>query len=239
LRTALPDYRPTVHTSVVHDTSEDWPPLPGDPTRLQPAPATSFLSDHGFDWAARESINTLPVLQHPDYRVNLKARALSRHVSQDITGARRYMTGWIVKDEVFWVEDPSGSNTPPHVEAGPDQVVSGGSSVRLDGSASFDPDGTGPDGTGVVEFEWYQVAGPPVTLVNPNSGSPTFTSPNSTASAQILVFELIVHDASTTSIPDSVIVIVSSSATGERPGGPTNGDAGTGRASSGAPSQAG
>jgi PKD repeat protein len=64
---------------------------------------------------------------------------------------------------------------PPVAHAGPDQNLflgSGGTAltVTLDGSGSFDP----TPGPQALSFSWTQVAGPSVTLSNPNIAGPTF-----------------------------------------------------------------
>ncbi|MGD8909827.1 MAG: hypothetical protein PVI92_10830, partial [Chromatiales bacterium] len=46
------------------------------------------------------------------------------------------------------------------VNAGPDQVVSAGEQVVLDGSASNETDGE------ISSYYWYQIRGPEVTLEN-------------------------------------------------------------------------
>ena len=47
----------------------------------------------------------------------------------------------------------------PVTDAGTDQTVDAGISVSLDATASFDPEGA------ELAFQWTQVSGPPVTLV--------------------------------------------------------------------------
>jgi len=60
-------------------------------------------------------------------------------------------------------------NGAPIADAGGDQNVSAGN-VRLDGSASYDPDGD------PITFQWTQVAGPTVALSNPNAAVAGFTA---------------------------------------------------------------
>jgi hypothetical protein len=51
----------------------------------------------------------------------------------------------------------------PFANAGPDKNVDEGSSLTLDGSASFDPDGV------IISYRWSQAAGP--TVLSPEGGS--------------------------------------------------------------------
>ena len=98
----------------------------------------------------------------------------------------------------------SDVNQPPMVVTGPPQTVSEGTLVTLDGSGSFDPEGT------PVTFAWRQVAGPPVTLSNPLSARPTFSAPSVGGLTVVLTFELRVTDANGLSATGSAFVNVSS-----------------------------
>ena len=80
--------------------------------------------------------------------------------------------------------DPALSD-PPTAVAGPDQVVSAGVTVTLDGSASFDTDGT------ITAYQWTQIGGTTVTLTNASTAVATFTAP---AAPDSLTFELEVTD---------------------------------------------
>ena len=75
---------------------------------------------------------------------------------------------------------PGGSSPilPPVANAGPDQNVSTGATVSLNGSGSSDPDG----GPSPLSYSWSQLSGPSVTLNNPNTATPTFT-PGGTSTA--------------------------------------------------------
>ena len=59
--------------------------------------------------------------------------------------------------------------------------------VILDGSNSFDSD------DGIESYRWKQVAGPSVSLSDPQAVQPTFTTPNIAGSTS-LKFELAVTD---------------------------------------------
>ena len=64
----------------------------------------------------------------------------------------------------------TGDNDPPVADAGPDQNVDEETTVTLDGSNSFDPD------DGIESYRWKQVAGPSVTLSNPQAAKPNLLS---------------------------------------------------------------
>jgi hypothetical protein len=76
---------------------------------------------------------------------------------------------------------------PPKAQAGPNQTVSPGSRVVLDGSSSTDEEG------GIVSYTWRQIAGPPITLSDPTAIKPEFSAPVIDA-PEDLVFELTVTD---------------------------------------------
>ena len=82
-------------------------------------------------------------------------------------------------------------NQRPLANAGPNQAVTTGNLATLNGAASSDPDGQ-PSGPTIAEgrFSWTQTSGPPVTLANPNSSTPSFTA----AAAGTYVFSLVVSD---------------------------------------------
>ena len=74
--------------------------------------------------------------------------------------------------------------------------------VTLDGSNSFDPD------DGIESYRWKQVAGPSVTLSNPQAAKPNFLAPNVTEDGTSLTFELTVTDAGGLQSSDTAIVNV-------------------------------
>jgi hypothetical protein len=76
-------------------------------------------------------------------------------------------------------------NDAPVADAGPDQIGIVAGQVRLDGSASFDPDGD------PITFQWTQTAGPSVTLSAPTSAVTTFTA----VEGQSYGFRLTVRDS--------------------------------------------
>jgi hypothetical protein len=98
-------------------------------------------------------------------------------------------------------------------EAGPDQAVSSGALVTLDGSATTNPAGL------PVTYAWSQVSGPPVTLSAATAKNPTFTAPAVAAGQQpsVLAFSLVASAGKAASAPSQVTVTVS-------PGRPPNAD---------------
>ncbi len=89
----------------------------------------------------------------------------------------------------------------PVAVAGADQTVSAGSSVTLDGSASYDPEQQ------PLGYRWSQLAGPQVALANAAAARTSFTAPL-VAEDQQLRFELVVTAGERTSQPDAVAVTV-------------------------------
>ena len=79
---------------------------------------------------------------------------------------------------------------PPIAQAGPNQTVSPGRRVFLDGTGSTDKDDS------IVSYSWRQISGQPVTLSNPTAIKPAFVAPVIDASSENLVFELTVTNSS-------------------------------------------
>ena len=96
-------------------------------------------------------------------------------------------------------------NRRPVANAGPDQTVTEGTEVTLDGRASSDPD----TGT-TLAYAWTQTEGPTVRLAGANTDQPTFTAPEVTADT-VLTFTLTVSDGALSST-DTVSITV-----GKRP----------------------
>ena len=89
-------------------------------------------------------------------------------------------------------------NLPPIANAGIPQIVDGSQLVTLDGTGSFDVDGT------IASYSWTQIQGTNAPLSNPNAASPTFTAPG----GGNLVFQLVVTDDDGASSDPSTVVIL-------------------------------
>ena len=75
---------------------------------------------------------------------------------------------------------------------GSTQTVNEGGTVRLNGVQSTDPDGD------QLHYLWTHMVGPPVTLSDPTSATPTFTAPQVTGTTSVM-FDLVVSDGQLTS----------------------------------------
>ncbi len=95
----------------------------------------------------------------------------------------------------------TGGNNPPVANAGADQIVSEGATVTLNGSGSSDPDGN------TLSYQWQQVNGSGVQLLNPLTVAPSFTAPTGLTQDLLLSFQLTVSDGQLTST-DTVNVTV-------------------------------
>ncbi len=92
------------------------------------------------------------------------------------------------------------TNQPPIADAGPNQTVKSGTTVHLDGTSSFDPDGE------ILDYFWTPKSGL-VSLSDPNSVTPTFVAPNVDLLTEIII-DLTVTDGKATSAPSSVTIAV-------------------------------
>ena len=94
----------------------------------------------------------------------------------------------------------NGANQLPVANAGTDLSGRGGQLVRLDGSASYDPD---PGDS--LSFRWFQSGGTRVTLQDADTASPSFVPRRQGK----YVFSLVVSDGELQSARDQVLVNVS------------------------------
>ena len=93
-------------------------------------------------------------------------------------------------------------NNLPVANAGSSIVATVGQTVTLDGSASYDSNGT------AISYIWAQTSGTQVSLSNSNTVKPSFTA----SLAGVYVFQLKVYDGIGTSAASSVTVTVQSAA---------------------------
>ncbi len=107
-------------------------------------------------------------------------------------------------DAVIINISPVHANDAPTADAGIDQTVDGADEVALDGSGSFDPDGS------IVSYRWTQTLGTAVTLSDASAAQPTFTAPDVGTDGETLVFEVTVTDDGGLQSADACSVYVSS-----------------------------
>ena len=106
------------------------------------------------------------------------------------------------KDTDTIVVNVTGENDPPRADAGPDQNVDEETTVTLNGSNSFDPDDD------IASYQWIQIAGPSVSLSNPQAVQSTFLAPNVEPKGLSFIFELTVTDYDSLQSSDTTIVNV-------------------------------
>jgi len=103
---------------------------------------------------------------------------------------------------VLWSGKSPAQNQRPVADAGlPTYAAT--NPVRLDGSASFDPDKSGP-----LDYAWRQIAGPSAALAGADTAAPTISGFIQTNDIQECEFELVVSDGELPSLPDAVKVII-------------------------------
>jgi hypothetical protein len=90
-------------------------------------------------------------------------------------------------------------NDPPVADAGDGFSIKEGATAVLNGTGSYDPNNDAP-----LYYEWSQVSGPAVELVQATSATPMFSVPAGVG--EILVFELVVSDRNEASSPARVQV---------------------------------
>ncbi len=95
----------------------------------------------------------------------------------------------------LWVPEV---DSPPIADAGSDLAgIQPGSTVTLDASGSWDPEGA------TISYRWAQTSGPPVELSDPTSREPSFVAPPEGT----LVFSLVVRDERLASSSQVVVTV--------------------------------
>ena len=101
----------------------------------------------------------------------------------------------------------AGTNMPPTADAGPNQRLSKGTEVTLNGTGSDDPDG---DNANLI-YLWERTAGPTeVTLSSTTAPQPTFTIPTliPASGPDSYTFSLVVSDGQASSTADAVTIFI-------------------------------
>jgi len=196
-----PTYKPVIHKTIVWSGHEDIWPTPTNPTTYHAEiPDLSLTS---LVWANRESLDVPWPMQSTYLYGNPKYNAVEAHVSQaGPYGSDSFIAHFVHKDEIFWAENPLGTNQPPIVNAGSDATVNEGVTVQLNGSASTDPNNS------PLTYQWSQLAGPTVTLTNATTAYPSFVAPMGLTHDQALTFQLVVNDGTFSSSADLVNIMV-------------------------------
>ena len=93
-------------------------------------------------------------------------------------------------------------NTPPQVNAGPDQIAAAGDPVALSGAA------TDPDSGQSLSYAWSQISGDAVMLTGAGTSLASFTAPAvPAATSRVLGFRLTVSDGVTTGFDDILVTV--------------------------------
>jgi hypothetical protein len=117
---------------------------------------------------------------------------------------------------VLWPVNGLAQNQRPVADAGLSRYAAA-EPVQLDGTGSYDP-----DGSGIVTYEWWQISGPSVTIADANTATPTIWGPIQTDARGNMIpgpfvqtdaiqeceFELVVSDGEMTSLADTVKVVI-------------------------------
>ncbi|MFT5116969.1 MAG: hypothetical protein ACI9NY_000496 [Kiritimatiellia bacterium] len=100
----------------------------------------------------------------------------------------------------------SALNTPPTADAGIDRIVEETTAVELNGSNSFDPEGS------TLTYHWDQVGGTSITLSNADTSIAEFIAPDVVID-EMLTFELTVSDGVNNPMTDSISISVPAATT--------------------------
>ena len=143
---------------------------------------------------------------HGDGRLFVAELLAGRIVAVDVgTGTvTLFREGLLAPAGVSFDQSPAAANRPPVAAAGTVGPANEGSLVTLNGGDSFDPDDD------PLTFTWAQRAGPPVTLAEADTATPTFTAPllsGGPGKSDTLTFQLTVSDGVLSSTDEVSVVI--------------------------------
>jgi len=116
-----------------------------------------------------------------------------------VVGVAHYAYGEYAIYPRFFADFQTDSSLPV-ANAGQDQAVGPGDTVTLDGSGSYDGNGS------IISYEWVQVGGTTVALVDEESVTTTFIAPDV---SEDLVFRLTVWDNDINEDTDEITVSIS------------------------------
>ncbi|EGJ51784.1 FG-GAP repeat domain-containing protein [Desulfocurvibacter africanus] len=136
----------------------------------------------------------------------------------DAAGAKLTFTLTITNSQGITASDSldvTVTNQPkaPVAKAGDDRTVAGGTAVSLDGSASEAGEGS------ITAWAWAQSAGTPVTLIDADKATASFTAPEVGGADETLSFTLTVTNSAGLSSSDSLTITLQDSAGGDDSGG--------------------
>jgi len=152
-----------------------------------------------------DSLSFFWSLTMPDGSSALLSDPAAVHPSFDVDASGTYVAQLIVNDGMVDSAPDTVTinheNSPPVADAGLDQAFSSaGTTIQLDGSQSYDPDGD------PLTYAWHIISKPPqstTTLSDTNSSNPTFIAD----SLGTYILQLVVtDDLSATSDPAQVVV---------------------------------
>ena len=114
-----------------------------------------------------------------------------------------YRIGWVFVGcviSVLLIQPATGSE--PIADAGLSRYAAQ-EPVVLGGTGSYDPNGSDP-----LSYTWRQISGPSVEINEADTATPTISGFVQTDEVQECEFELVVNDGESTSLPDTVKVII-------------------------------
>lgn len=149
-------------------------------------------------------------IQGPEVVLNDAQEAQARFVAPDVDEAGQVLVFELIVTDYTGVSKTDSCivnvtwvNEPPIAQAGEDQTVSAGDTVRLTAIASSDSD------NGIIAYQWTQRQGPAVILADAEASVTSFRAPAINGCTSLL-FELAVTDEAGLQDTDTCVVRVTS-----------------------------